>query len=58
VIYRTKDTEADKKIEVLISQAVDLYYASNKKEVIESEEYKMLERFSGSRRRYWKGNLV
>ncbi|MDN5277804.1 MAG: hypothetical protein PWR01_1769, partial [Clostridiales bacterium] len=45
VIYRTKDTEADKKIEVLISQAVDLYYASNKKEVIESEEYKMLERF-------------
>jgi hypothetical protein len=45
VVYRTKDKEADKKIEVLVSQAVELYYASDKEEVLSSEEYKMLERF-------------
>lgn len=45
VIYRTRDKEADRKTSILISHAVDLYYASDKTEVVESEVYKILKRF-------------
>jgi len=45
IFHRTKDTEVERKMDILVSQAIDLYYASDKKEVTESEEYKMLERF-------------
>jgi len=45
IIYRTRDRETDSKISILISQSVDLYYASDKAKVLESDEFKMLKRF-------------